>query len=649
MFKNMKLGLKIGLAFFVVLSLLSIVLGISVSALHRTEKGINEYRALARDTYLAGQLEANILQTQMKVGNFLITQQDQELAEYQDYFTLMTNFLAESKKQFEQPDRAALIAEMDTLINRYGNVFSNIVSLFHQTDDIYKNKLLPHGEVMSSIIQKIILSAQYSGDVEGVIYANNIQKEILISRLFIVKFLRSNNEADFDVAINSIEGKLQEDITHLDRYLANSYGREEFKKFTDSFEQYMIDINKIHNLTFERNAVVINLLDQIGPNIADRIKDVKFSLMDDMEVLGPELTNRTNKSIYVALFFAAIAIIIGIVAAYLLTISITKPIYKAVEVANKLADGDLTIEVGEVSKDETGLLLSAIQNTARNLREMISIISNASNELATASEELATVTDKNAKGVVQQESETELVAVAMNEMTATVRDVADNASKAAEGATQADNKARFGQQVVEQTIAAINALTESVNDSSEKLSGVEIEVVNISSILDVIRGIADQTNLLALNAAIEAARAGEQGRGFAVVADEVRSLASRTQQSTQEIQHIIGKLQEGTQNTVTVMNHGKEQAIQCVEQANETYNALQEITEAIEMISDMNFQIASASEEQSSVSDGINENVINVKRIAEENALGSKQTRSASIEIAQLAEKLKGLAVKFKV
>ncbi len=645
----MKLGLKIGLAFLVVLTLLTIVLGISVSALNRAEKGINEYRALARDTYLAGQLEANTLQVQLNVGDFLLSQKEKDLNEFNEYFALMNDFLDKSKSEFKQPERAALIADMDSLIHRYGNGFLNVVSLFRQSDDIYIKEMLPHGKMMSSVIQEIIESAQYNNDVEAVIYANNIQKEILIARLFIVQFLRTNSELDFNVAVKSIEGKLKEDITYLDAYIANPTRRKAFKKFTVAYKEYVVDLHEIYDITLERNAVIVNTLDHIRPQLAEDIQAVKFSLMDDMEVLGPDLTANTKKSIYVALFFAAIAVVIGAVAAYLLTLSITKPIYKAVEVANKLAGGDLTIEVGEVSKDETGILLSAIQNTARNLREMISIISNASTELASASEELATVTEKNAKGAVQQESETELVAVAMNEMTATVRDVADNASKAAEGATQADDKARFGQQVVEQTIAAINALTDSVNDSSEKLSGVELEVVNISSILDVIRGIADQTNLLALNAAIEAARAGEQGRGFAVVADEVRSLASRTQQSTQEIQQIIEKLQEGTKNTVAVMNNGKEQAVRCVEQANETHNALQDITEAIEVISDMNFQIASASEEQSSVSEGINENVINVKRIAEENAVGSKQMRSASIEIAQLAEKLKGLAVKFKV
>ncbi len=644
----MKLGLKIGLAFFIVLALLGMVLGISIFALNKTEQGNEEFRLLSYQADLAGELQASMLETQKNVGHFLLTRSDLDLDQYNEYTALMYTHL-EKTQQFKNPERVALIKKIGVLVENYGKAFSTVITLFKEADVVYLTRLIPNGQAMSTLIAEIISEAQYNGDTDAREYANIIQNEVFKARIFILDFLDANTDTDFADGLSIMEGPLKQNMTYLDDILINPIHRTKYEEFVATYTQYIEDIRHIHTLTTERNDIVNNTLEGIAPILASHIRDVKASLMQDSLDLGADLQTSTANSINTALLVATIALAIGIVAAYILTISITRPIHKAVLVANRLSEGDLTIEVGEVSKDETGILLSAIQNTARNLRDMISIISNASNELAFASEELAIVTEQNAKGIAQQETETELVAVAMNEMTATVRDVADNASKAAEGATEADNKARSGQKVVEQTIEAINALTESVNDSSNKLSGVELEVVNISSILDVIRGIADQTNLLALNAAIEAARAGEQGRGFAVVADEVRSLASRTQKSTQEIQHIIEKLQEGTQDTVTVMNNGKEQAIQCVEQANETYNALQDITEAIELISDMNFQIASASEQQSSVAEGINKNVINVKKIAEENAVGTNQTRSSSVEIAQLAEKLKELSVRFKV
>ncbi len=645
----MKLGLKIGLAFFVVLSLLVMVLGISVFALNKTETGNNAYRILSTQTDAAGELQASVLQVQVNISDFINTQSDADLAKYTKYFKQMNTLLEHVKVDFKKPERVDLIKEFYALTAGYAGAFSSVVDLFEQSEEIFTNQLVPDGQRMTDLIGDIIEEALVRGDVDTREFANTVQNEVFEARLFILDFLDPNTETDFETGLNVLEGALAQNIQYLDESLVDPTHRVKFTQFKTAYDHYISDVYKIHTTTTERNGIIDNTLTIIAPALAKIIEEVKASLMKDTNPLGVELEISTSNSINMALFFAAIALIIGTSAGYVLTISITRPIHRAVELADRLSHGDMTIEVTQNSNDETGLLLRSIQNTAKNLREMITIISNSSTELAYASEELANVTEQNSKGIAQQESETELVATAMHEMTATVRDVADNASKAADAASQADDKARFGRRVVEQTIAAINALTESVNDSSEKLSGVELEVVNISSILDVIRGIADQTNLLALNAAIEAARAGEQGRGFAVVADEVRSLASRTQNSTQEIQHIIEKLQEGTKNTVTVMNHGKQQAVQCVEQANETHAALQDITESISMINDMNFQIASASEEQSSVSEGINENVVNVKRIAGENTISINQTKASSVEIAQLAEKLKQLAAEFQI
>ena len=649
MFKNLKLGSKIGLGFFVVLALLSIVLGISVLALQKADHGIDSYRLLARNTNLTGRLQANMLMVRMNVKDFLLTQDNKDLEEYKKYVSKMNGFLNDAQKQIKNPERLALINSIDADIKRYENAFSDVATLISKTNSIYDTELVPHGEVMRNTIAKIIQFAHDNYAPDTSYLANKIQEKMFIGRLFVVKFMQSSNDKDFDIAIDSMDKTLKEEIVILDQNTKETTLRSLLNEFKVAHIKYIEDMYSIHTLIEERNSIIANTLDRIGPEVAKSIEEVKLSIMKVQDTLGPELKTNTDNSINLTLLLSVIAIALGVIAAYLLTVSITKPIHKAVEAANQLAKGDLTIEIGETNKDETGILLHSIQNTARNLRDMISTISASSIELASASEELAVVTEQTSQGIVQQEMETDLVATAMNEMAATVNDVANNAANAAKAANQADKEAESGSQVVGHTISAINTLTDSVNHSSEKLSEVEVEVVNISNILNVIRGIADQTNLLALNAAIEAARAGEYGRGFSVVADEVRSLAGRTQESTQEIQNIIEKLQVGTQSTVTVMNQGKLQAEQCVEQANDTSTALQAITNAISVINDMNMQIASASEQQSSVAESINENVINVKRIAEDNAAASNQTQSSSSEIAQLAEKLRELVVQFKV
>ena len=648
-FRNLKLGSKIGTGFFAVLLLLTIVLGIGISGLQDANNGIAEYRTLSRHSNLVSKLQANMLMMRMNVKDFLISKQNKDFKEYQEYLAEMESLLVLAKAKIHTPDRISLINDIDKSIGSYKKGFTDVVSLINQRNKVSDNQLVPHGETMRNLIAELINSAHNDIDDEAAVYASYVQDKMLVGRLFVVKFLQSNSENDFKIAIENMEKALNTQIELLETELQNPNRISILQKFKIAHDQYIEDMHAIHKLIKNRNLIIKNTLDKIGPVVAQDIQEVISSIMKEQDDLGNKLKADTTKKTQLTLFLAAIAIIIGVIAAYILTISITRPIQKAVEAANQLALGDLTIEIGKTSKDETGLLLNAIQNTALHLRKMISTISTASEQLASSSEELSAVTEQTTQGIMQQEIETDLVATAMNEMAATVHNVADNATSASEAATHADNEASSGSKVVNSTISAINVLSDSVIDSSNNLATVELEVNNISNILNVIGEIADQTNLLALNAAIEAARAGDQGRGFAVVADEVRSLAGRTQESTQQIQDIIEKLQAGTESTVAVMNQGKEQAKECVTQADQANNALDAITNAISIINDMNAQIATASEQQSAVAEDINKNVMNVKTVAQENSTASSQTQSASNEIAKLAEQLKSLVVEFKI
>ncbi|WP_313222260.1 methyl-accepting chemotaxis protein [Stutzerimonas nitrititolerans] len=351
-----------------------------------------------------------------------------------------------------------------------------------------------------------------------------------------------------------------------------------------------------------------------------------------------------------ALIVAGIAIALGLLVAALVARGIVRPIRVAVDAMRDIAagEGDLTRRLEEHGRNEVAELGQAFNQFAEKVRRLVSEVAGSTSQVAAAAEEMSAITDEFNRDVAQQRHEIEQVATAMNEMTATVQDVARNAAQAAASAQAADREAQQGQQVVHETVSSIESVSVEVEHTASAIQRLEADSQSISAVLEVIRGVAEQTNLLALNAAIEAARAGEQGRGFAVVADEVRTLASRTQQSTLEIQQVIEQLQSGARNAAEVMHRGRAQVDSSVLQAQQAGSSLTSITSAVASISDMNTQIASAAEQQSAVSDEISQNVVNINQVADRVTESASQTAQASSQLAHLAVGLQSLVGQFK-
>ena len=346
-----------------------------------------------------------------------------------------------------------------------------------------------------------------------------------------------------------------------------------------------------------------------------------------------------------------IALVIAILIAGLITRSIVRPVCLASARMRDIAEGegDLTQRLEVHGNDEVAQLGINFNKFVDRVHELVGQVAGATAQLAAAAEELSATSDETSHNVTRQQQETDQVATAMNEMTATAQEVARNAAQAADAASEADDETRTGQRVVSQTITAIRELVGEVENATDVIHRLETDSEEIGKVLDVIRGIAEQTNLLALNAAIEAARAGEQGRGFAVVADEVRTLAQRTQESTQEIQDMIERLQTGAANAVQVMGEGQKRAHSTAERAGEADGSLKAITAAVGRINEMNAQIASAAEEQTAVAEEINRNIVNISQAVNDTTQGAQHTAQASDELARLAADLQNRVGQFRI
>jgi len=340
---------------------------------------------------------------------------------------------------------------------------------------------------------------------------------------------------------------------------------------------------------------------------------------------------------------------IGVSNYWLVNVILLKRLKRISEIANAISQNDVSHECKMQSDDMIGEIIDAFNQMAANLRNMIGQISGATTQLAAAAEETSAITDETSRGVQQQQAEIDSIASAMDEMTSTVQEVARNAAEASKAADMADNDAKSGALVATQAIGGIDSLLNEVDSAAQVIRNLEKESENIGSVLDVIRGIAEQTNLLALNAAIEAARAGEQGRGFAVVADEVRTLASRTQQSTQEIHNMIQRLQDGAGNAVKVMESAQGQAQNSSDMVEKAAESLAAIAGAVSNINDMNTMIASAAEEQSAVAGEMQVNMNGIRAVSDRSAEGVKQTAQASEELARLAAEQQVLMAQFRM
>lgn len=460
---------------------------------------------------------------------------------------------------------------------------------------------------------------------------------------------------------NEVDFVVEKVVTQLSDMMQTAGGRDDSGTLDDINDLVNNAINAIkandgvvqlHVDRLERRNDAEKALNASDSNIAQAVVALE-NLLNLADKKASHVESQVNGAIATGNTFVIVVVIISIAVAafigYVTVRAITRPLYRVNELLTVASSGDLTHRLDDSAQDEFGLLARNCNTLIGNLKELITAINVRAEQLAAASEQTSAVTAQTTHSIQDQKSQIGQVATATTEMHSTSQLVVQNAEDTLSQIRHADAEAENVRQISLENKNTIEILSRDVQEAADVINKLHQDSASIGGILDVIRGVADQTNLLALNAAIEAARAGEQGRGFAVVADEVRTLASRTQESTQEINAMIEVLQAGAEKAVSVMNQGKEQTAACVAQTEKATQALDIISDAVHKAHDVSSQIEQSAREQNTVSQEISEKLETIVGIAEETTAGAQQTSESSHEVARLAEELQQSIRQFKV
>ncbi|MDH4763278.1 methyl-accepting chemotaxis protein [Pseudomonas oryzihabitans] len=484
-----------------------------------------------------------------------------------------------------------------------------------------------------------------------------IDSLVLRLRLETLRMVASEDEQMKQTAAATIaqaRGHLQQEVAAYQALVASPEEQRLADAVSAGAKAYDARLDEI--VTLARTRPASEGTAYVNANIRPLTNDLqeKIVALADFNQRGAkqagELATQTySHNLWLLGIISAVAVVLTVVLATLYTRSILQPLRQVLAVNRRIAEGDLRVAAQADGRDEMADLMRATVQMQQTLRDTVSHIGEASTQLASAAEEMNAVTEEGSRGLQRQNSEVEQAATAVNEMTAAVEEVARNAASASTSAQQSERSTGLGAARVTETVNAIQSLTGTVSHTSEQIVALAGQAQGIATVVDVIRGIAEQTNLLALNAAIEAARAGEQGRGFAVVADEVRALAHRTQESTREIEQMIGGIQSGSEGAVQAMQRSRDEATATLKIANEAGAALEEIARSITEINERNFLIATASEEQAQVARSVDQNLVSIRDLSIQTSAGAHQTAAAAHEVSRLAVDMNRLVGRFSV
>ncbi|MCW4441000.1 HAMP domain-containing methyl-accepting chemotaxis protein [Vibrio splendidus] len=646
----MSLKKLLSLGFGVILALILVISIVASLRFYQSSDGFNTYRSLALTSVSTGRIQANILEARLSALKYIKNPVASHASELNKRITTSIQLIDEVLDAHIDDLHKNEFLAIEKQLKQYSQGFNQVVQLVNTRNNLVKENLDPSGLKMRQAVTNLMMQASAEEDLEVAVSSGQLQQHVLLSRLYASKFLTSNKIEDAQRAqkefasatflVETIESQLMS--AEQIRYLAD---------FNNAFKTYRVTFSEVVNTIKERNNIVSGTLDIAGSNAAKTIEEIKLSTKSKQDSVGPSMVERFSN----AQFILGVLSIIVIAIALGIAISIYRSVWKVVggepsdiqAIVEEVASGDLSKQIPITGK-ETGIYANILE-MRQELRRIIDGFHQISDNVSAASVELTAVMSQTEGNAQQELSQMEQIATAINELSSTANEVSHNAASAENAATGATSNVKKGGVSLDASDDISRKVEDSIEETSNIVNQLQEYSVEIGTVIEVINSISEQTNLLALNAAIEAARAGEQGRGFAVVADEVRSLAAKTQQSTVDIQEIISRLQAQAKDANQFMQSNLSLAVESRHYSEQLRTAFASITESVGLISDMNTQVATASEEQSGVTQDISQNVSLTFDIVHQNVSGIEQSKQASEELSSLAVKQKDLLSFFKI
>jgi len=664
--KNMTLRTKLIGGFTAILLLLVIISLTAYMALNKASTGFGQYREMARDSNLVGDLQANMLMVRMNVKDFIITGSKKDHRQYEDYRAKMTALLKTAEKEIQNPERAKKVKFINEAVGRYDKGFNVVIKMKEKRNHIVNDILGKDGKLMEQKLTEIMSSANRDDDIIAAFKTGLALRNFLLARLYATKFLDSNSQADAD-RVKAEFAEMDKHLKELKDKLQNPERVKLLNEVDEENHKYHEDFKGLVKLIYDRNKIISGTLDKIGPEIAGAAEEVTESIEKVQDEIGPRLQASNTQAVVLILILSVVALVMGIVIVLFITINVLKQLGSdpslIADIAKSIAEGDLTTEFKAQGKKQIEGVYKDMEIMSGNLRKMFADISAGVETLSSSSTELSAISQQMTAGSEQTATKSNNVATAAEEMNANMSSVAaateqasTNVSTVASGAEEMSatigeiaKNAETAKEITGQAVAQGKSASERIDDLGKAAQ-------EVGKVTDTINAISSQTNLLALNATIEAARAGEAGKGFAVVANEIKALAQQTAAATGEIAAKINGIQDSTGATVTEINeisrinNEVDEIVSTIataveQQSSTTAEIAENIAQAASGITEVNENVAQTTE----VSGTIAKDIADVNESASEMSNSSAQVQQSAEELSQLAEKLKEMVSQFKV